>query len=198
MVQPSAGGSDTEVNASTSIEAKRPSLTLGQPVSQYMIANTRPNARLASMPANMIRAAGLNPSRPLVPRQQAVNAIRDADVRFEYALYGMDSFPERIRKVSEAALEESRAMELAVLANIQWPGRNTDLSALGSDVEPGMTRPGPKRLWTEIDRALAGVKDALGGTSMKELAAAYATLADATGALADALETATTEARQAG
>ena len=138
------------------------------------------------------------PTRPLVPRQQAVNAIREADVRFEYALYGMDSFPERMRKVSEAALEESRAMELAVLANIQWPGRNTDLSALGNDVEPGMTRPGPKRLWTEVDRALAGVKDALAGTSMKELAAAYATLADATGALAHALETDTTAARQTG
>ncbi len=110
---------------------------------------------------------GARSGRPLVPRQQAVNAIRDADVRFEYALYGMDSFPERIRKVSEAALEESRAMELAVLANIQWPGRDSELSALGSDVAPGTDRPGPKRLWTDVDRALAGVKNALADTSMK-------------------------------
>jgi hypothetical protein len=131
---------------------------------------------------------GARTGRPLVPRQQAVNAIRDADVRFEYALYGMDSFPDRMRKVSEAALEESRAMELAVLANIQWPGRDSDLSALGDDVAPGTTRPGPQRLWTEVDRALTGVKDALAGTSMKQLAGAYAALAEATGALADALE----------
>ena len=128
--------------------------------------------------------------RPLVPRQQAVNAIREADIRFEYALYGMDSFPERIRRVSEAALEESRAMELAVLANIQWPGRPSELQALGSDVAPGMDRPGPKRLWADVDRALAAVKDALAGTSMKDLAAAYATLANATGQLANALDTA--------
>lgn len=141
---------------------------------------------------------GARIGRPLVPRQQAVNAIRDADVRFEYALYGMDSFPERIRKVSEAALEESRAMELAVLANIQWPGRDSELSALGSDVAPGTDRPGPKRLWTDIDRALAGVKKALAGTSMKELAAAYATLSETTGALADALETTAADTRRAG
>jgi hypothetical protein len=143
--------------------------------------------------------AGAAAGRALVPRQQAINAIRDADVRFEYALYGMDSFPERVRKLSEAAREESRAMELAVLANIQWPGRHSDLSALGSDVAPGLDRPGPKRLWGEIDRALAGVKDALAGASMKQLAAAYATLAAATEALADALDTAAAgEARRAG
>ena len=141
---------------------------------------------------------GARTGRPLVPRQQAVNAIRDADVRFEYALYGMDSFPERMHKVSEAALEESRAMELAVLANIQWPGRDSDLSALGNDVAPGMDRPGPKRLWAEVDRALAGVKAALAGTSMKQLAVAYATLAETTGTLADALERAASESRRAG
>jgi hypothetical protein len=137
--------------------------------------------------------------RPLVPRQQAVNAIREADVRFEYALYGMDSFPQRMRKLSEAAREESRAMELAVLANIQWPGRDSDLSSLGSDVAPGVDRPGPKRLWAEIDQTLAGVKHALAGTSMKQLAAAYATLAEATAALADALDNAAaTATRRAG
>jgi hypothetical protein len=142
---------------------------------------------------------GAPSTRPLVPRQQAVNALREADVRFEYALYGMDSFPERMRKLSEAAREESRAMELAVLANIQWPGRDSDLASLGSDVAPGSDRPGPQRLWVEIDQALVGVKHALAGTSMKQLATAYADLADATAALADALDTASaTQTRRAG
>jgi hypothetical protein len=142
---------------------------------------------------------GARIGRPLVPRQQAVNALREADVRFEYALYGMDSFSERMRKLSDAAREESRAMELAVLANIQWPGRDSDLSALGSDVAPGVDRPGPKRLWAEIDQALAGVKHALADTSMKQLAAAYAALAETTGALADALDSAPpAAARRAG
>jgi len=127
-------------------------------------------------------------NRPLVPRQQAINAIRDADLRFQYALYGMDTLPERLRRVADAANEESRAMELAVLANIEWPGRSAELFRLGSEVEPGQERPGPKRLWTEIDRALAGLTAALAGNSMKELAAAYQQLAVTTRALADALQ----------
>jgi hypothetical protein len=126
-------------------------------------------------------------NRPLVPRQQAINAIRDADLRFQYALYGMDTLSERLRRVADAANEESRAMELAVLANIEWPGRPAELFRLGSEVEPGQERPGPKRLWADTDRALAGLTTALAGTSMKELAAAYQQLSLATRALADAL-----------
>ncbi len=136
-------------------------------------------------------------NRPLVPRQQAINAIRDADLRFQYALYGMDTLPERLRRVADAANEESRAMELAVLANIEWPGRSAELFRLGSEVEPGRERPGPKRLWTEVDRALDGLTTALAGTSMKELAAAYQGLSAAAGTLADALEPAS-ERREAG
>jgi hypothetical protein len=127
-------------------------------------------------------------NRPLVPRQQAINAIRDADLRFQYALYGMDTLPERLRRVADAANEESRAMELAVLANIEWPGRPAELFRLGSEVQPGQARPGPKRLWAEIDRALADLTDALAGTSMKELGAAYQRLSVTTRALADALQ----------
>ena len=127
-------------------------------------------------------------NRPLVPRQQAINAIRDADLRFQYALYGMDTLPERLRRVADAANEESRAMELAVLANIEWPGRSAELFRLGSEVEPGRERPGPKRMWADVDRALTGLTTALAGTSMKELAGAYQQLSVATGALADALQ----------
>lgn len=136
-------------------------------------------------------------NRPLVPRQQAINAIRDADLRFQYALYGMDTLSERLRRVADAANEESRAMELAVLANIEWPGRPAELFRLGSEVQPGEQRPGPKRLWAEIDDALAGLTDALAGTSMKELAAAYQRLSTTTRALADALQQPSV-ARQAG
>ena len=127
-------------------------------------------------------------NRPLVPRQQAINAIRDADLRFRYALYGMDTLPERLRRVGDAANEESRAMELAILANIEWPGRSAELFRLGSEVEPSGKRPGPKRLWTDIDRALGALTDALAGTSMKDLAAAYQQLSVTTRALADALQ----------
>jgi hypothetical protein len=127
-------------------------------------------------------------NRPLVPRQQAINAIRDADLRFQYALYGMDTLSERLRRVADAANEESRAMELAVLANIEWPGRSAELFRLGSEVEPGQQRPGPKRLWTEVDRALSALTEALAGSSMKDLAAAYQQLSVTTRALADALQ----------
>jgi hypothetical protein len=136
-------------------------------------------------------------NRPLVPRQQAINAIRDADLRFQYALYGMDKLPERLRRVADAANEESRAMELAVLANIEWPGRSAELFRLGSEVEPGRERPGPKRLWAEVDRALTGLTTALAGTSMQDLAAAYRQLSVAAHALADSLD-APTSARQTG
>jgi hypothetical protein len=127
-------------------------------------------------------------NRPLVPRQQAINAIRDADLRFQYALYGMDTLSERLRRVADAANEESRAMELAVLANIEWPGRPAELFRLGSEVEPGQQRPGPKRLWSEVDGALSALADALAGSSMKDLAAAYQQLSVTTRALADALQ----------
>jgi hypothetical protein len=129
----------------------------------------------------------------LVPAKQAIDAIRDADLRFEYALYGMDTLPDRLRKVSEAALGESRAMQLAVLANIDWPGRKTDIHRLGGEVGPDQDRPGPKHLWATVDRAVIDLKKAVEGTSMRGLADAYQELSEATLNLAHALESTATD-----
>ena len=64
--------------------------------------------------------------RAVVPPHQAIETMREADVRWNAALAGLGSFPGRLRTLSEAADEESRAMTLGHLANVELeapPGR---------------------------------------------------------------------------
>jgi hypothetical protein len=93
-------------------------------------------------------------------------------------------FPGRLRALSNAAAEQARAFELAAEGGLGWRARTIDGEfALAPELTPGMNRPGPGDLWGRFDAAVAGVVSALMGSSVAVLAAAFAELSEASGAL---------------
>src|SRR5436305_739747 len=62
-------------------------------------------------------------TRALLPPSQAVDRVREGDVSWKAALGGLASYPARLRTLAEAAEEQSRALTLAHLANVQWKPR---------------------------------------------------------------------------
>jgi hypothetical protein len=55
-------------------------------------------------------------------------------------------------------------------------------------LRPGTGRRGPEELWTRFDEAVAKLNDAGASDNLADVVAAYAAVAEAAGALADALE----------
>ena len=58
------------------------------------------------------------------------------------------------------------------------------------ELRAGTGRRGPEELWTRLDAAVERLNVAGGGDTLAEIVAAYSAVADAAGALADALEAA--------
>jgi excisionase family DNA binding protein len=127
-------------------------------------------------------------SRALVPPSQAVDQVREADVHWKAALGGLQSYPARLRAMAEAAEEQSRALTLAHLANVQWkPRPGASKLSFPSEVRPGGGRPGSPATWRQFDDAVKHLGLALEGDSMKQLAEAFDRLASVTSELAVAL-----------
>jgi hypothetical protein len=127
--------------------------------------------------------------RAVIPPHQAIETMREADVRWNAALAGVASFPDRLRTLSEAADEESRAMTLAHLANVDWkPRPGARRLAFPEEVRPGSDRPGPPKTWAEFDAAVEQFGLALEGDSMKKIANAFERISEVAAELADALE----------
>ena len=128
-------------------------------------------------------------SEPLVSTQTAIEQLRKADERWGAAVRGLDSYPERLRTLAEAAEHESRALTLADLANVKWnPRPGASKLRLAHEVEPESGRPGPKVIWGRFDRAVKQLGLALEGESIKALAEAFTQLSAIAGELADACE----------
>lgn len=127
--------------------------------------------------------------RAVVPPHQAIETMREADVRWNAALAGLGSFPGRLRVLSEAADEESRAMTLGHLANVNWkPRPGARRLAFPEEVRPGSNRPGPPKMWAEFDKAVEQFGLALEGESMKKIADAFERISELAAELADALQ----------
>jgi excisionase family DNA binding protein len=128
-------------------------------------------------------------TRALVPPSEAIDRVREADVRWKAALGGLASYPARLRALAEAAEEQSRALTLAHLANVKWkprPGARNLRFPYG--VQPASGRPGPAATWRRFDNAVKQLGLALEGESMKQLAQAFEQLSAIAGELANSLE----------
>jgi hypothetical protein len=117
-------------------------------------------------------------NRALVPPAQAIDQMREADVRWKAALGGLASYPARLRTLAEAAEEQSRALTLAHLANVEWKSRpGASNLRFPYEVQASSGRPGPAKTWGQFDDAVKQLGLALEGDSMKQLSAAFERLA---------------------
>jgi excisionase family DNA binding protein len=127
-------------------------------------------------------------TRALVPPDQAIDQVREADVHWKAALGGLESYPARLRTLAEAAEEQSRALTLAHLANVQWkPRPGARNLRFPYEVQSASGRPGPPGSWRQFDNAVKRLGLALEGDSMKQLAEAFERLASVASELSDAL-----------
>lgn len=128
-------------------------------------------------------------TRALVPAQVAIDQMREADGRWAAALRGLDSYPQRLRALADAAEEQSRALTLADLANVKWkPRPGARKLRFPYEVQPARSRPGPAPTWGRFDRAVKQLGLALEGDSIKSIAEAFAQISTLAGELADSLE----------
>jgi hypothetical protein len=120
--------------------------------------------------------------------QEAMMHVRRADSRWQAAVHSFDSYPDRLRRLAEAADGERKALLFAELCNVKWkpqPGARGLRLAIGLD--PG-NRIGPEKLWAKFDKALDQLGVALEGDGFGALAAVFASLSATALEIADALE----------
>ena len=115
--------------------------------------------------------------------------MRQADGRWAAALRGLDSYPQRLRALADAAEEQSRALTLADLANVKWkPRPGARKLRFPYEVQPAGNRPGPPATWGRFDRAVKQLGLALEGDSIKPIAEAFAQISRLAGELAESFE----------
>jgi len=121
----------------------------------------------------------------IVARMQAAGRAWESALD-AHALAPPDAgFPGRLEALANAAALQAAAFELAAEAGLGWRSRTIDNGfVLAPELAPGMTRPGPVELWTSFDEAVVGVAGALTGSSLADLASAFAELSDVSGELA--------------
>jgi len=127
-------------------------------------------------------------------RGEAADHLRRADTRWTEAVRTFHAYPDRLRRLAEAADTQRKAFMFADLCNITWkPRENTDNLRLAPELEKP-NRIGPPKLWGAFDRALQQFGDALAGDSLLAIAQAFGAMSQAAGAIADALESTDTAA----
>jgi hypothetical protein len=100
-------------------------------------------------------------------------------------------FRDRLRALSEAASAMRDAHAQALEAGLAWrPINGSEHARPPYELRPGTGRRGPEELWTQFDEAVAQLNEAGAGDSLADVVGAYAAVADAARALADALEAA--------
>ena len=121
-------------------------------------------------------------------RQEAAEHIRRADVKWTEAVRTFHSYPQRLRRLAEAAETQRKAFMFAELCDVKWkPRENTEQLRLAEGLEP-VHRIGPPELWAAFDQALGHFGVALAGESLMDIAHAFGEMASAAIAIADALE----------
>jgi hypothetical protein len=132
-----------------------------------------------------------------VSKEAAWEAVREAQGDWATAMRAHKMAPPdpqfraRLRALSESAARMRDAHARALEAGLAWrPIEGSDQARPPYELRPGTGRRGPEELWAQFDRAVERLNVAGAGDSLAEVVAAYAGVADAAGALADALEAA--------
>ena len=100
-------------------------------------------------------------------------------------------FRDRLRALSDAADAMRATHARALEAGLAWrPVEGSERARPPYELRPGTGRRGPAELWERFDAAVERLNQAGAGDSLADLVAAYAAVAEAAGALADALEAA--------
>jgi hypothetical protein len=131
----------------------------------------------------------------VVGKEVAWDAVRDAQASWAGAMRAHEQAPPdpgfrgRLRALSEAAAAMRDAHAHALEAGLAWrPVSGSDRARPPYELRRGTGRRGPDDLWTRLDAAVEQLNVAGAGHSLAEVVAAYAAVAEAAGALADALE----------
>ena len=97
-------------------------------------------------------------------------------------------FRARLRALSEAADAMRATHARALEAGLAWrPVEGSERARPPYELRPGTGRRGPNELWARFDAAVERLNQAGAGDSLADLVASYAAVAEAAGALADAL-----------
>jgi hypothetical protein len=130
-------------------------------------------------------------------KDEAWGAVRDAQSGWTGAMRAHELAPPdagfrgRLRALSEAATAMRDAHARALEAGLAWrPIEGSERARPPYELHPGTGRRGPEELWASFDAAVARLNAAGAGDSLAEMVAAYGEVANAAGALADALEAA--------
>jgi hypothetical protein len=130
-------------------------------------------------------------------KDEAWGAVREAQSAWAGAMRSHElappdaGFRDRLRALSEAAEAMRETHARALEAGLAWrPVEGSDRARPPYELRPGTGRRGPEELWVRFDAAVERLNHAGAGDSLADLVAAYATVAEAAGALADALEAA--------
>jgi hypothetical protein len=127
-------------------------------------------------------------------RAEVMRAVRDASTGWAEAMRAHKMAPPdagfagRLRGLAQAAAHEHAAWEHAHEAGLLWrPIPGTENAQPPYELCPGTGRRGPPELWARFDEAVANLNRVIAGSDASAVAAAFGEMADAAGALADAV-----------
>jgi hypothetical protein len=130
-------------------------------------------------------------------KDDAWSAVREAQAAWAGAMRSHElappdaGFRDRLRALSEAADAMRATHARALEAGLAWrPVEGSERARPPYELRPGTGRRGPEELWARFDASVERLNKAGAGDSLADLVAAYAAVADAAGALADALDAA--------
>jgi hypothetical protein len=130
-------------------------------------------------------------------KDDAWGAVREAQSVWAGAMRSHELAPPdagfrgRLRALSEAADSMRATHARALEAGLAWrPVEGSERARPPYELRPGTGRRGPEELWAGFDVAVERLNQAGAGDSLADLVVAYAAVAEAAGALADALEAA--------
>jgi hypothetical protein len=128
-------------------------------------------------------------------RDDAWSAVREAQSAWAGAMRSHELAPpdgglrDRVRALSDAADAMRATHARALEAGLAWrPVEGSERARPPYELRPGTGRRGPEQLWERFDAAVERLNHAGAGDSLADLVAAYAAVAEAAAALADALE----------
>jgi hypothetical protein len=128
-------------------------------------------------------------------KDDAWGAVREAQSAWAGAMRSHElappdaGFRDRLRALSKAAHVMRATHARALEAGLAWrPVEGSERARPPYELRPGTGRRGPAELWARFDAAVERLNQAGAGDSLADLVAAYAAVAEAAGALADALE----------
>ena len=145
----------------------------------------------------MVEASEQHGTADVTGKGAAWDAVRDAQTSWAGAMRAHELAPPdplfrgRLQALSAAAAAMRDAHARALEAGLAWrPVAGSNRAKPPYELRPGTGRRGPEELWTRFDAAVERLNLAGAGDNLAEIVAAYSAVADAAGALAEALEAA--------